>query len=214
MADSTPNEEVTMVEIPTTTLMKIVKHCREKGNDEGMGVLMGTVDYGTCFVGNSFPHHSKKSIVRHAPSAAKAKTTVIDKAVEYFENTNYDNTVVGVYINVPSGKFFSTDFIHEILSASNQDMLNDSKICIAYERTLAELGMNPFTAFKFTDSFVENIKNKKVDDLLKEKISIDELKIKIFRSSYDQAFLAEYVCPNLSEYSGKIYDDLSIADIC
>jgi hypothetical protein len=115
---------------------------------------------------------------------------------------------------VPSGKFYSTNFIHEILTSSSHDMLNDAKICIAYERTLAELGMNPFKAFKFTPKFIENINGKKIDELMKDKIDIEELEIKIFRSSYDQAFLAEYVCPNLSEFSGMIQEDVSMSDIC
>lgn len=211
MADS---EDIKLIEIPCTTLMKIVKNCREKGNDEHVGVIMGTITDQTCFVGNCFPHHSKKSIVRHAPSAAKAKKTIVEKAIEHYEGINYDNTVVGIYINVPVGKFYASNFIHEILTSSSHDMLNDAKICISYERTLAELGMNPFRAFKFSRKFIENIQGKKVDEIMKDKIDIEELEIKIFRSSYDQAFLAEYVCPKLSEFSGMIQDDVSMSDIC
>jgi hypothetical protein len=49
MADT---EGLKLIEIPVTTLMKIVKNCREKGNDEHIGVIMGTITEQTCFVGN------------------------------------------------------------------------------------------------------------------------------------------------------------------
>ena len=207
-------EEVKLVEVPVTTLMKIVKHCRENGNDETMGIIMGTVSAGTCFVGNWFPHHSKRSTVRPSASDTKVKKSIVDKAVEYFESTNYDNNVCGIYINIPSGKFYSSSFINTILTSSDHDLLTDAKICIAYERSLAELGMNPFTAFKLNKELIASAKGKKVDQLMKNKIAIDELDMKVFRSSYDQAFLAEYVCPKVPEYASMISEDISLTEIC
>lgn len=201
------------VEIASTTLMKIVKHCRESGNDEALGVIMGAVTENSCFIGNCFPHHSKRSTVRHQETSVKTKRSIVDKAVEYFEQTNYDNNVCGIYINVPSGSIFSTEFINEILTSSNFDLLNDSKILIAYERSLADLGMNPLTAFKFSQNFIDNVKNDKIDEIMKSKISIEKLDIKIFRSSFDQAFLAEYVCPKVSETSNSANEDFTMTDI-
>jgi hypothetical protein len=206
-------EDVKIVEVPVTTLMKIVKHCRENGNDEALGVIMGTNVEGTCFIGNCFPHHSKKSIIRKSTDA-HTKKTIVDKAVEHFEKMNYDNNVCGIYVNVPSGKLFSTDFMLEILKSNTYDMLNDAKIIIAYERALAELGMNPFTAFKFSPSFIENVKSKKFDKIFEDKIEVEKLDMKIFRSSFDQAFLAEYVCPEMTAYTNNITEDVSMSEIC
>lgn len=207
-------DQINTVEIPVTTLMKIVKHCRESGDNENMGVLMGTTTGETCFVGNCFPHHSKKSIVRQTTANAKVKKSIIDKAVDYLGSNNYDNNVFGLYINIPNGKFYSSAFIHEVMTAADNNLMNDAKICIGYERSLADMGMNPFTAFKLDQEFIDNIKGKKYDQILKDKIKVNKLEVKIFRSSYDQAFLSEYVLPNVSKYSYTVNEDISMNDIC
>jgi proteasome lid subunit RPN8/RPN11 len=208
-------QTVTTVEVPMTTLMKIVKHCQDSGMTETMGVIMGTVTDNTCFVGNCFPHHSEKSIMRFGQSGnTKTKRTIVDKAVEHFAKTNYDNNVCGVYVSVPNGKLYSSEFIYEVLTESTHKMLADSQICIVYEKSLAELGMNPFTAFKFNEEFIKALEDKKSEALTKNKIKLDKLDMKIYRSGYDQAFLAEYVCPTLSNISSQTNEDVSMEKIC
>lgn len=45
-------EDVKLVEVSMTTLMKISKHCRESENNETMGVIMGSIGNESCFIGN------------------------------------------------------------------------------------------------------------------------------------------------------------------
>lgn len=206
---------VKKVEVPMPTLMKIVKHCRDSGMNETMGVIMGTVTDETCFVGNSFPHHSEKSIVRFGQAGNnKQKKSIVDKAVDHFASVNYDNNICGIYVSVPSGKLYTSDFMFNVLTESTHNLIADAQICIVYEKSLAELGMNPFTAFKFDKEFVATLKDKKVDQLIKKKIKLDQLDMKIYRSGYDQAFLAEYICPSLSTYTSQLNEEVNMDKIC
>lgn len=122
MADT---EDVESVEISMTTLMKIVKHCRQSGNKEATGVIMGSVTDGVCFVGNCFPNITKGS-------DKKAKTKLlrdpVDDATKYFGLTNYDSNICGLYINIPNGKFYSSDFMHQIITEKDKNLANNAKI--------------------------------------------------------------------------------------
>lgn len=74
------------------------------------------------------------------------------------------------------------------------------------------MGMNPFTVFKIKKNLTDKSTKKKTDDLMKDKLLIDKLEMRIYRSGYDQAMLAEYVCPKVSEGS-KVGEEMSFSDI-
>lgn len=68
-----------------------------------------------------------------ASSGTDSRTTtrsLLNKAVENFASTNYDNNMCGVYINIPNGKFYSSDFMHNIMTEVSSELINDSQICI------------------------------------------------------------------------------------
>ena len=171
---------------------------------------MGTWIDDTLYVGNCFPSYKSAS----SSSKSKGKKTVIGKATEYFTSINYDNILCGIYINVPEGKLFSSSFMHDLFNTSNTDFLDQVKIWITYERSLADLGLNPFKALRLSPKFIQSIKGKKVKEIIKHQEIFEELPMRLFRSSPDQAFLAEYVCPELSDYSGIADDEISIASLC
>ena len=122
--------------------------------------------------------------------------------------------ICGIYINIIQGKILN--------------YLNHDQIYIGYEKELADMGMNPITAFRFKKEFAKIMSRSKVggdvESALNQKeyedkyISTDDLieylPVKIWRSSYDQAFLAEYVCPNISEATATAYEDMPISEIC
>jgi hypothetical protein len=204
-------DQAESVDISSTTIMKIVKHCRSKGSDETIGVIMGTCIESVCYVGNSFPYYRVESSSRAGKS--KTKKTVVDKAAEFFTKSNYDNILCGVYVNVPEGQLFSSEFFKTLLD-SHKNLINDAKIVIVYENSSANVGLNPFKVYKLSPKFVHSVKAKKVKEIVQHRQIFDELPLKLFRSSPDQAFLAEYVCPDLPNYDGIADEDISISSLC
>ena len=204
-------DQAERIEISATTIMKIVKHCRAKPHTETMGVVMGTCLDNTCYIGNSFPSYKPQAASKKGKS--KAKKTIVSKAANYFTKINYDNILCGVYVNVPDGKLFSTQFFNDLLD-KNLSLADDAKICIVYENSAANLGLNPFMAYKINSKFVRAVKNKKLKEVVQSREIFDELPLRLFRSSPDQAFLAEYVCPGLPDYTGIADEEVSIASLC
>lgn len=190
--------------------MRIAKHCQENKENEIIGVIMGTTIDKTCYIGNSFPHYSRKIVSK---SKKKAKT-VVGKATEYFSGINYDNILCGVYINILAGKLYTSEFVKELFDTAKSDLINDAKICIGYDQQQADLGLNPFIAFRLNKKFVKSVKSKKNKEILSNRTIFDLLPLKLFRSSPDQVFLAEYICPSLSKYSELGDSVLSVSNLC
>ena len=163
------------IELDGLVLLKIVKHCTEALPKIVYGSILGLEVEDKLEVTNCYP----------VPADA-GEQYQIDMMHKYRE-VNVDNNCVGWYQSMYLGTMFTSEMVDFQFKYQNTEDISDNSVVIMYDHSASQQGNLVLKAFRLTEAFVQQKKDKK-NKFTKPSDILEEIPVKIKNVGHAAAF--------------------------
>jgi translation initiation factor 3 subunit H len=199
-------ELITEVHIDGLALLKIVKHCNDNLPNMVSGSLLGLDVNGILEVTYSLP----------LPSPKVDSSAEIDDEEQQIEvmrllrDVDVDNNCVGWYQSMYFGTLSTPEIVGYQYGYQSSEELSDNSVVILYDPLRSKRGGLVLKAFRLSDEYIRNRKNK-LNSFIRPKNILQELPVKITNSGHLSAFVRCLQDSHSDDLSSE-FESLSMAN--
>ena len=153
-------------------------------------------------------------VTQTMPKANRAQMSMLLKTLENESQRLMDTNEIGFYLNSRMGMAFDREVLQSLLEASKK---NKNSVFVVYDTSKANFGFNPLKAYRLSqkalDSFSQSHGAVKMQitqqKLLEEGLTVqdlyDEIPVKIQRNHMQQAYLFDYIRPEMPAFNTNVF---------
>lgn len=192
--------------LETPALLNMVKHCRE--SNAAQGFLMGVTE--------RFESEEVDSLAidQTMPKSNKAKMSDLIKTIDNDSQRLITTNEVGFYISSRMGLCFNKEVLIQLLESSKKFK---NSVFIVYDTSKADYGLNPLHAYRLSVKAISAFEHshgiilpvmvaaKITETKLRLNEMFEEIPIKVQRSHMQQAYLFDYIQPEMPAFNTNLF---------
>ena len=185
-----PAVPITEVHIDGLAVLKIVKHCDTSAPNLVGGSLLGIDNDGVLEVTYSFPFPAQRGGDLGDKEEGEAEIDGVYYQTEMMtmlRDVNVDNNCVGWYQSMYLGTMFTSEMVDFQFKYQNTEDISDNSVVIMYDHSASQQGNLVLKAFRLTEAFVQQKKDKK-NKFTKPSDMLEEIPVKIKNVGHAAAF--------------------------
>ena len=157
------------------------------------------------------------------PRSKKSQMSDLMRVMENESQRLMDTNEIGFYVNTRMGLCFNIETLTELLNSSKKFK---NSVMIVYDTQKSNYGLNPIHAYRLSAKAIETFTlqaEKMIAHFVQEKINekdlaigelFEEVLIKIQRSHMQQAYLFDYIQPQMPAFNTNLFKLSSPVYIC
>jgi hypothetical protein len=147
----------------------------------------------------------------------RANIEVMTDLLRTMENESQrlmDTNEVGFYINSRMGQCFTVEVLKSVLDTTKKFK---NAVFIVYDKSKSNYGLNPLTAYRLSEKGTQTLTAEHgvmqlellQSSIIKQKLDLSELfeevPIKVYRSHMQQAYLFDYIQPEMPAFNTNLF---------
>lgn len=125
-----------------------------------------------------------------------------------------DTNEVGFYINSRMGQCFTLDVLKSVIDTTKKFK---NAVFIVYDKSKSNYGLNPLTAYRLSEKAAQTFSHEHgamqtellQANIIKQKLDLaelfEEIPLKIYRSHMQQAYLFDYIQPEMPAFNTNLF---------
>ena len=125
-----------------------------------------------------------------------------------------DTNEVGFYINSRMGQCFTVDVLKSVIETTKKFK---NAVFIVYDQSKSNYGLNPLAAYRLSEKAVQTFSHEHgvmqtellQANIIKQKLDLaelfEEIPLKIYRSHMQQAYLFDYIQPEMPAFNTNLF---------